>query len=77
MMTWTQLGIHSKSIGILNVNGFYDGLISHLEHAVQEGFVKEEYMGMLVVDSDPVRLLDRLVAHDAPRGICTWKSDQV
>lgn len=77
MMTWTQLGIHNKSIGILNVNGFYDGLISHLKHAVQEGFVKEEYMNMLVVDSDPVRLLDRLAVHDAPRGVCTWKSDQV
>ena len=38
-ITWSQLGIHRKPIGVLNVGGFYDGLLALVEHAIEEGFV--------------------------------------
>src|SRR5215212_1506971 len=41
--TWSQLGIHDKPMGVLNVNGYYDGLAELLDHAVQEGFLRREH----------------------------------
>jgi hypothetical protein len=64
--TWGQLGIHRKPIGILNVAGYYDPLVALLDHAVAEGFVSAANRGLLSVDDDPLRLLDRLAAHEPP-----------
>src|SRR5277367_4120632 len=41
MITWTQLGVHQKACGILNLNGFYDALLAMCDHAVAEGFLRE------------------------------------
>ena len=64
--TWGQLGIHRKPIGILNVAGYYDPLVALLDHAVAEGFVSAANRGFLSVDEDPLRLLDRMAAHEPP-----------
>lgn len=69
--TWGQLGIHRKPIGILNVAGYYDPLVALLDHAVAEGFVSAANRGLLSVDDDPVRLLDRMAAH-APPPALSW-----
>ena len=66
MLTWTQLGIHRKPCGILNVAGFYDDLIAFLDHAVGAGFLKSEHRAMMVVDNEPQVLLERLAAHRLP-----------
>ncbi len=58
--TWTQLGIHAKPIGLLNVSGFYDTLVAFLDHLVSEGFVTEANRSLTCVQSDPVALLDAL-----------------
>jgi len=58
--TWAQLGIHPKPVGLLNVAGFYDGLVSFMDHTVNERFLKEVHRNSLVVDSDPKRLVDRI-----------------
>ena len=58
--TWAQLGIHSKPIGILNINGYFDGLVSWIKTAVDEGFISPSDAELLVVDSDPEKLLSRL-----------------
>jgi uncharacterized protein (TIGR00730 family) len=58
--TWAQLGLHRKPCGLLNVTGYYDGLLAFLDHAVDERFIRPEHRSMLVVDDDAGRLLDRL-----------------
>lgn len=60
VLTLTQLGVHRKACGMLNVAGFYDRLVDFLDHAVDERFVRAEHRGMIVVETDPLRLLDRL-----------------
>jgi uncharacterized protein (TIGR00730 family) len=58
--TWSQLGLHQKPCALLDVEGYYAGIASFLEHAVEERFVREEHRAMLIVESDPRRLIDRL-----------------
>jgi uncharacterized protein (TIGR00730 family) len=65
--TWSQLGIHSKPIGLLNVDGFYDGLEMFLDHLVVEGFVKPVHRQILLSDSDPVRLIDLIIGAELPK----------
>ena len=60
ILTWGQLGIHAKPSGILNVAGYFDHLIEFLDHAVVEGFLTREHREMILVDSDPKKLLARL-----------------
>ena len=64
--TWAQLGIHRKPVGLLNVAGYYDGLLAFLEHAVAEGFVRGGYHDMLLVRDKPDTLLDALAAYEPP-----------
>jgi len=64
--TWAQLGLHAKPCGLLNVAGYYDGLIAFLDHTVAERFVKEANRSMLIVSDDPSDLLDRFAAYRAP-----------
>jgi uncharacterized protein (TIGR00730 family) len=62
--TWAQLGLHRKPIGILNVEGYFDGIASFLEHAVAERFVREDHREMLIVEEEPGRMLERLRSFD-------------
>ena len=66
LMTWAQLGIHSKPCGLVNVAGYYDTLLSFLDNAVSQGFMKREHREMLLVSDDPEALIDRLKNHRAP-----------
>jgi uncharacterized protein (TIGR00730 family) len=61
IFTWAQLGLHDKPIGLLNVAGYFDGLVTLVDHMVTEGFVRVETRARLHVDTDPDALLDRLV----------------
>ena len=60
-LTWTQIGIHAKPCGVLNVEGYFDALLAFLDHTVAEGIVAARKRSHLVVASDPDRLLDGLV----------------
>jgi uncharacterized protein (TIGR00730 family) len=60
MLTWSQLGIHAKPVGVLNVDGFYDQLIGFIAHAKEQGFIKPQHAGLMMVESDPATLLERL-----------------
>jgi uncharacterized protein (TIGR00730 family) len=64
--TWSQLGIHQKSIGLLNVLGYYDQLQDFLDHLVAEQFLKPEHRHMLLSDDDPQRLLHALLTQEVP-----------
>ena len=65
-VTWTQLGLHRKPCGLLNVSGFYDGLIGFMEHAWIEGFIKPETRAIVRYAAEPAALLDALDAVDLP-----------
>ena len=59
-VTWTQLGLHRKRCGLLNVGGFYDPLLALVDRAVDDGFIRAGNRAIVVTDDDPARLLDRL-----------------
>ncbi len=58
--TWAQLGIHSKPIGLLNVNHYYDKLIGFIIKSSSEGFVKDDNLRMIIIDSDPASLIEKM-----------------
>ena len=60
MLTWSQLGIHAKPIGLLNVDGFYDGLIDFIAHASEQGFIRPQHAALMMSESDPQALLQLL-----------------
>jgi hypothetical protein len=64
--TWTQLGLHRKACGLLNVEGYYDALLAQLDRAVADRFVRPAHRAIIVADADPVALLDRLAAVELP-----------
>jgi len=67
ILTWAQLGLHAKPIGLLDVDGFFDPLLAWLDHTVREGFLREKHRDLLLKSDDPARLLDLLQsAHPAP-----------
>lgn len=68
IITWAQIGLHHKSIGLLNVTGFFDPLIQHVDHCVAEGFIRPQHRDLFIADDEPSRLLDRLAAHQPPPG---------
>jgi uncharacterized protein (TIGR00730 family) len=58
--TWAQLGLHQKPCALLDVDGYYAGVVEFLSHAVVERFLREEHRAMLIVDREPRALIDRL-----------------
>lgn len=60
-VAWSQLQIHDRPIGLLNTGGYFDHLVSFLDHAVSEGFLRAGHRGLLHVTDDPGRLLDDLL----------------
>ncbi|HJR40601.1 MAG TPA: TIGR00730 family Rossman fold protein [Gemmatimonadaceae bacterium] len=64
--TWAQLGIHRKPCALLNVDGYFDPLLSFVDRAVEKGFVRSAYRAMLLVDVDPAALLARMEMYEPP-----------
>jgi uncharacterized protein (TIGR00730 family) len=72
MLTWSQLGVHAKPVGVLNVAGYYDGLLRWLSHAVSEGFLKRDNLALLLFGDTPPELLDHLAGWRPPPGPRAW-----
>jgi uncharacterized protein (TIGR00730 family) len=66
VVTWTQLGLHRKGCGLLNIDGYYDPFVAMLDRAVAEGFIKPENRALVLDDVSPDRLLDRVLAFHPP-----------
>jgi uncharacterized protein (TIGR00730 family) len=64
--TWSQLGIHRKPLGVLNVNGYYDALGAFLDVAVEQRFLRTQQREVLIFDADPEKLLTRLADAEPP-----------
>jgi uncharacterized protein (TIGR00730 family) len=66
VLTWSQIGIQRKASALLNVNGYYDPLLAMADRAVAEGFLRDVHRELLLTDTDPARLLDRLETYVTP-----------
>jgi uncharacterized protein (TIGR00730 family) len=67
VLTWLQLELHTKPIGLLNTNGYYDRLLGFLDHMTMTGFLKKEHREMLQVEQNPENLLKLMEAFEPPR----------
>ena len=72
MLTWAQIGLHSKPVGLFNVLAYFDPLLELVEHARREGFMYAEHRDLLVSASQPDALLDVLGAYRPPVGLDKW-----
>jgi uncharacterized protein (TIGR00730 family) len=72
VVTWGQLGIQRKAIGLLNVNGYWDPILAWIERAMHESFIRPHHRGLIVVANDPGELLDILAEHEPPAGLTQW-----
>ena len=66
LLTWGQLGLHTKPIGILNIDGFYDHLISCMDNMVTSGFLRGSNRDMLIIEKDIHQLFDAMVNYEPP-----------
>ncbi len=72
VMTWLQLGYHAKPVGLLNVQGFYDGLLAFLDKQRETGFLRQEHRGLLIAEDQPSALLERLLKFEMPEGVSVF-----
>lgn len=77
IFTWAQLGLHEKPLGILNVNNYYDPLITFLDHMTEEQFIKEIHRELILEDSSPKRLLDKFATYQPPEVKKYLNEDQI
>jgi uncharacterized protein (TIGR00730 family) len=66
MLTWAQLGIHRKPVGLLDIAGYYAPLLSLFDRAVEQRFLHPDHRRLLLSDTDPVALLARMRSYDPP-----------
>lgn len=66
VVSWVQLGIHSKPMGLLNTSGFYDPLLNMIEHCIETEFIKQKYRDLIIADESPSTLIDHLQRHELP-----------
>jgi uncharacterized protein (TIGR00730 family) len=64
MVTWLQLQLHAKPVGIVNCLGYFDHLLAFLRHAAAEGFIRPQHWDLLIVEPSPQLLLERLRLHE-------------
>ncbi len=72
ILTWAQIGLHNKPVGLLNFSNYFDRLVSAIEHARVEGFIYAEHRALFVCDENPESLLDQLAQYHYPQGMERW-----
>src|SRR5512146_1382593 len=75
ILTWAQLGLHARPVGLLDAGGYFGPLIAFLDHATAEGFIRPEHRRLLTVADDPAALLDRFATWQPPR-VRRWIDDR-
>lgn len=71
IITWGQLKFHDKPCGLLNIDGYFDHLLTYLDHAEGEGFLRPENRQMLLCDASPTGLVQKFEQYTAPR-VSKW-----
>jgi uncharacterized protein (TIGR00730 family) len=69
ILTWAQLGEHEKPCGLLNVAGYYDPLLAVFDHMLDKGFLSQSNRALLLVESEPAKLLQRLDHYRPPETV--------
>jgi uncharacterized protein (TIGR00730 family) len=72
ILTWAQIGLHQKPVGLLNIRQYFNPLIAMIDKANAEGFIYSEHKALFSSAEDPHTLLDALVNHDHPDGLERW-----
>jgi uncharacterized protein (TIGR00730 family) len=72
ILTWAQIGLHQKPIGLLNTRNYFDPIIALVEHAHEEGFIYSEHRELFTFARQPVSLLEALTNHRSPDGLKRW-----
>ena len=75
VVTWTQLGLHAKPCGLLNVDGFYDPLLAFVDHATAERFIRPETRAIVAANADPAALLQHLRTMTVPQ-VPKWITEE-
>lgn len=76
ILTWAQLGIHTKPIGLLNVEGYFDLLLAFIQHVLQERFIQAKHRRLIITSNDPDKLLAELIRCTPPTKVpqfLDWK----
>jgi len=71
-LTWAQIGLHNKPVGLLNVAGYFDPLVTMIEKAIEENYIYPEHWGLFYVTDDPASLLALLDGFTPSNGINRW-----
>ncbi|WP_303773794.1 TIGR00730 family Rossman fold protein [Anaerolinea thermophila] len=71
-LTWAQIGLHQKPIGLLNTGGYYIPLLQWISHALQEGFIYPEHVQLFVEDENPEQLMKKLTRFKIPENLNRW-----
>ncbi len=71
-LTWAQIGLHRKPIGLLNTAGYYAPLLQWISHALQEGFLYPEHLELFAEDEDPEQLMIKLTRFKIPENLSRW-----
>lgn len=77
IFTWAQLGVHQKPIGLLNVDQFFDPLITFFDHMLHEKFLEEKHRRLAIVDTNPANLINKLQTYDPPNMKTYVNEDQI
>lgn len=71
-LTWAQIGLHTKPIGFLNLQNYFDPLIKLIEHAIREGFIYDSHRELFADDVDIHALLEKMEAYQPPSDLARW-----
>jgi uncharacterized protein (TIGR00730 family) len=72
ILTWAQIGLHQKPVGLLNTLHYYDALVNMVDYARREGFIYDEHRALFVCEPEPEQLLDKLEEYNLPSGLDRW-----
>ena len=72
ILTWAQIGLHSKPVGLLNTRHYYDALLTFIQQAHAEGFIYDEHRALLLCAEQPGELIDALASYQPPSGLERW-----
>ncbi|MCP3740983.1 TIGR00730 family Rossman fold protein [Rossellomorea sp. BNER] len=66
IFTWAQLGLHQKPFGLLNINHYYDPLVTFFNHMTEQQFLQEKYRSMVLMESIPKVLIEQFYTYEPP-----------
>lgn len=73
VLCWSQIGIHHKPIGLLNVRGYYEPLMNLIQYSITEGFVNASHLNLINISEDPMKLLELMKSYTPPTLDMKWK----